>query len=117
MYTKKGKTYSEAGHALKKGAALGLEFDADGGITEHAVGGVEVGRGYAVLQGACAVPIKGLATYAEVKARLVKLRYSIDDQIAVMLNGDAAEAERMQQWRQWAADTAKEICRKAGIKH
>ena len=53
-------------------------------------------------------------TYAALKAEMVKRRYSLDDQIAVMLNKDddaesALAYEKMQEWREWSGRVAKAI--------
>lgn len=54
-------------------------------------------------------------SYAEVKSDVVKVRYSYDDQIALMINyQDDQEKyrkayEEMQQWRNIASYIAKEI--------
>ncbi len=59
--------------------------------------------------GLCAMRVGSADIYASLKARLVKLRYSLDDQMAVVLNADPAEMEAMQAWRDWAADIAHRI--------
>ncbi len=46
-------------------------------------------------------------TYAALKRKLVQLRYSIDDQMAVLLNADPDETRRMQAWRDWAGEAAR----------
>lgn len=56
-------------------------------------------------------------TYAALKAEMVKRRYSVDDQIAVMLNRDddaesALAYEKMQAWREWSGRVAKAIIEK-----
>ena len=54
-------------------------------------------------------------TYADAKAAVVKVYYSYDDQIALMLNYEEypekyAEAyQEMQQWREVAAEVAKKL--------
>lgn len=59
--------------------------------------------------GLCAMRVSAADTYDSLKTRLIKIRYSLDDQMAVMLNGEADELERMQAWRAWAADVAHRI--------
>lgn len=44
-----------------------------------------------------------------VKMKIVTSRYSNDDQIAVMLNGDEVWMDRMQRWRRFADDVAKAV--------
>lgn len=53
-------------------------------------------------------------TYAGQKAAMVKRRYSLDDQIAIMLNKDddadsALAYAKMQEWREWSGRVAKAI--------
>lgn len=50
-------------------------------------------------------------TYAEIKTFIIKLHYSNDDQIAIMLNKDmneeaAEKYEKMQEWREFASEVA-----------
>lgn len=52
--------------------------------------------------------------YAGVKSSIIKSRYSNDDQLAIILNKDESEEERMyfekmQEWREFAAYVAKSI--------
>ncbi|WP_305277879.1 hypothetical protein [uncultured Duncaniella sp.] len=53
-------------------------------------------------------------SYADVKTAVIKLRYSYDDQMAIVLNRenggeDAGLYERMQAWREFAAEVASGI--------
>ena len=53
-------------------------------------------------------------SYVEVKTAVIKMRYSNDDQIALMLNKDSSEEdallyEKMQEWRNFAATIATEV--------
>lgn len=53
-------------------------------------------------------------TYEGVKTKIIKSRYSNDDQIAIMLNKDESEEDailyqKMQEWREFAAFIAKSI--------
>ena len=59
--------------------------------------------------GLCAMRVSEADTYDTLKTRLVKIRYSLDDQMAIVLNGEADEMARMQAWRDWAADVAHRI--------
>ena len=52
--------------------------------------------------------------YATLKKKFVLMRYSNDDQIAIILNKedsdeDALLYERMQEWRIWSANISKQI--------
>jgi hypothetical protein len=58
--------------------------------------------------------------YVSLKTTFVKKRYSNDDQIAIMLNYPSSEAsdimayEKMQEWRNFAGDMAKQLERLHG---
>ena len=45
-------------------------------------------------------------THKAVKTKIVTSRYSNDDQIAIMLNGDSGSMKRMQEWREFADDVS-----------
>lgn len=52
--------------------------------------------------------------YEEWKKHIIQWRYSNDDQIAIILNKDDSEEdklqyEKMQEWREWASKLAKKI--------
>ncbi|HJG13298.1 MAG TPA: hypothetical protein K8V07_15400 [Bacteroides xylanisolvens] len=52
--------------------------------------------------------------YASIKERIIKSRYSNDDQIAIMLNRERSEEDnvlyqKMQEWREFAAEIAKKV--------
>lgn len=51
-------------------------------------------------------------SYGYFKSRIIKKRYSNDDQIAILLNKDSSEEDllkynKMQEWRDWASILAK----------
>ena len=46
-------------------------------------------------------------SYAAIKTLIIKLHYSNDDQIAIMLNDDEDKMRDMQEWREFASLTAK----------
>lgn len=58
--------------------------------------------------------VSGLS-YEGIKSTIIKSRYSYDDQIAIMLNKDSGDEtdimyyDKMQQWREFAADIAKAV--------
>lgn len=51
-------------------------------------------------------------SYAHIKTFIIKLHYSNDDQIAIMLNDDDAKMAEMQEWRNYAASVAKKYTEK-----
>lgn len=46
-------------------------------------------------------------SYAAIKTLIIKLHYSNDDQIAIMLNNNEEKMREMQEWREFASLTAK----------
>lgn len=55
--------------------------------------------------------------YAGIKTKIIKGRYSNDDQIALMLNEASSEEDKvyfskMQAWRDWAGEIAKKVVTK-----
>lgn len=58
--------------------------------------------------------------YPTLKADMVKKRYSIDDQVAIMLNIENSKEDKlrytkMQEWREWSEKVAKKILEVMGI--
>ena len=54
------------------------------------------------------------ATYESLKAKYVKMHYSNDDQIAIMLNQGRSKEDnmvydKMQEWREWCGVLAKKV--------
>lgn len=45
-------------------------------------------------------------SYAYIKTFIIKLHYSNDDQIAIMLNNDEDKMNEMQEWREYATTIA-----------
>lgn len=118
MYTKRNTIYAEAGRVLVLGPTVAFHMEGvdPSAVTEREcpLRGVRV-SGSTASWGGIIVALPVPLTYAALKRRLVQLRYSVDDQIAVMCNADPAELARMQAWRDWAASAAKAICARAGI--
>lgn len=48
---------------------------------------------------------KGMS-YTDIKTFIIKLRYSNNDQIAILLNDDKDKMKEMQEWRAYAANIA-----------
>lgn len=46
-------------------------------------------------------------SYAAIKTFIIKLHYSNDDQIAIMLNNNEEKMREMQEWREFASRVAK----------
>ncbi len=117
MYTKRNIVYAEAGRVLVLGSSVAFQMDVPGQLPAERdcpVRGVRV-SGSTASWGGVTVTLPQPLTYAALKRKLVQLRYSIDDQMAVLLNADPGETRRMQAWRYWAAQAARAICARAGV--
>lgn len=71
-------------------------------------------EGNLVYYGDVVQALPKVVDYPTLKADMVKKRYSVDDQIAIILNADNSEEDRlrytkMQEWRDWSAKVAKAI--------
>ena len=51
-------------------------------------------------------------SYADIKTLIIKLHYSNDDQIAIMLNNNEEKMREMQEWREYASSVAKKYTEK-----
>ncbi|MBQ0119127.1 MAG: hypothetical protein KBS42_05140 [Bacteroidales bacterium] len=127
MYIKNNKHYADAGKYLACGLTVGYEFPTDVDVTEHNVllydMELRTAKSGAVnahcTDGKISFGVKSsdsdVPTYAGLKTRIIKMRYSNDDQIAIMLNKDSgdeerlAEYQRMQEWREYATNVAHKI--------
>ena len=115
MYKKNDITFAEAGNYLKRRAASEISFQAEGESSEFEE--VKIAYPYEITVMGDILLFDGIAILAEemskkaIKMHIVKMRYTNDDQIAVMLNKDDSEEdrlsfERMQAWRKFADDVA-----------
>lgn len=101
MYKIRDKVYSDAGYLLVGKDKRGYQFD--GELDDMQVVGDFVTYG-GIMQYIGESP-----TYDTLKRDMVKRRYSNDDQIAIMLNGDSESMTRMQEWREWSSAVAHKI--------
>lgn len=118
MFTKQGTVYSEAGYYLRHKTKKLITFQHKGeledydeflldSIIEFNNGRYYFGNGIGTIK-----PIK--LEYGALKSQIIKMRYSNDDQIAIMLNKDNSEEDalyhtKMQEWRDWSGNMAKLI--------
>lgn len=119
MYKQRNKTYSDAGKYLKCGNKVSYEFgETASEITEVAdtlAGFTKVGGMITWSNGFRAIKLIENGTYDDYKTKMIKARYSNDDQIAIMLNKDSGNEEdtlayqRMQEWREYSAKVATKI--------
>lgn len=117
MYIKGNTIYADAGKILTSGPVAAFQLEAahkDVAERDCPVRGVKVDGQTASWSG-ITISLPSSLTYAALKEKLIKLRYSLDAQMAVLCNGDTEEFDRMQRWREWAAEVAKAIAAKAGI--
>ena len=117
MYTDKNITYSDAGKYLIYKNQIGFQFPSSEDIMEYDVNLDDLyikGNTAYYNSGTLAQNIIKNSAYGDYKSAIIKKRYSNDDQIAIMLNKDDSEEdriryERMMQWRKFAAELAKKI--------
>ena len=118
MFIKQGIVYSEAGHYLYSHTKKLITFQSKGNlddfeeflldnIIEFRNNRYYFGNGIGTIK-----PVK--IEYGALKAQFIKMRYSNDDQIAIMLNKDNSEEDeiyynKMQEWRDWSGEMAKKI--------
>lgn len=111
MYKIRDKVYSDAGYLLVGKNKRGYQFDGElEDFTEEqlTLDDMQV-VGDFVTYGGIMQYIGESPTYDTLKRDMVKRRYSNDDQIAVMLNGDSESMTRMQEWREWSSAVAHKI--------
>lgn len=111
MYKIRNKVYSEAGYILVGENKRGYQFDGEmANFMEEAITIDDMTiQGDFVTYGGILQYIGENPTYETLKRDMVKRRYSNDDQIAIMLNGDAESLVRMQDWRDWSGQVAHKI--------
>ena len=117
MYIDKNIVYSDPGKYLKYNNTIGFQFQDAEGIMEYdlSIDDIyKVGSMAYYNGGTLAQPIFNKGTYGDYKSAIIKKRYSNDDQIAIILNKEDSEEdriryERMMQWREFAAELSKRI--------
>lgn len=111
MYQIRNKVYSNAGYILVGDNRKGYQFEGKpSDFTEEEISLDDmVVRGEYVEYSGILQYIGENPTYEQLKGDMVKRRYSNDDQIAIMLNGDADAMQKMQEWRDWSTQVATKI--------
>lgn len=123
MFKKGNKIYSEAGSYLKStnGRIIGLNlYDNLGEFEEVEISkplDIKVQGNLITINDKFLIFSQSL-DYASIKVALIKLRYSNDDQMAIILNKDSSEEglmywQKMQEWRDWASEVATQIVKVA----
>ena len=117
MYIKNNVVYADAGNILISKTAIGYSLIADiANIQEQQLNLQDMkleGEFLKYSDGLVVQRYKNL-DYAGWKAYIIKWRYTIDDQMAIILNKDESaekllEYNRMQEWRDWAGALANKI--------
>lgn len=117
MYTIKNKTYADAGHVLKHKNRTAYSFkDIDPkDITEVKIDLENMKRsGEFITYSNNLKEYISCTEYADWKAKIIGKQFSNDAQIAIMLNKDESDDDKMlfmkmQEWRTWASTVAKKI--------
>ena len=123
MFTKDGILYADAFKYLRykkrSEVALQLKAEADDFIEVDMESlNVEI-KGDMIGFGAWFVVRPDSFGYGDIKKAVIQMRYSNDDQMALMLNKDDSEEkamlfQKMQDWREFATAIAKEAVGKLG---
>ena len=114
MYTNKGKKYADAGCVLQVDKMIGWQLNTTSeNITERELNldNIEIGDDFINIDGVITRSPKEL-TYSALKTCFVHLRYSNDDQMAIILNRELSHEDevlydKMQEWREWCGNLAK----------
>ena len=117
MFQSKNIIYADPGKYLIGNHRVGYQFP--GELSEFEERDVDMkiirkGDRYIYINGLFGVRKAKNTSYGDLKAMLIKIRYSNDDQIAIIINRDDSEEDnlkfqQMQEWRIWCAKLAKEI--------
>lgn len=113
MYTIKGKTYADAGHVLQKhGIIAWQDKESSDYVEQHLdLENLYINGNFVKIDGVV-TRLPNTLTYASLKTHFIHLRYTNDDQIAIILNKDDSDEDafvynKMQEWREWCGNLAK----------
>ena len=117
MFQYKNIVYADPGKYLIGNHKVGYQFP--GELSEFEEKDVDMkvtkkGDRYIYNNGLFGVRIAKEISYGDLKSMLIKIRYSNDDQIAIIINKDDSKEDnsrfqQMQEWRLWCSSLAKEI--------
>ena len=96
MYKYKDITYADAGKYLKRGNIIAFQMSSSDNIEEVDLNldDLVIKDNYAFYNdNLFAQEVNKKFTYGDYKSRIIKKRYSNDDQIAIMLNKDNSEED------------------------
>ena len=110
MYTKNNTVYAEAYKYLQHKTKPIIGFAIPGTMDDYEEKDIdmskfEVGPSYITLNGNLRIGIPEF-THKAIKTKIITSRYSNDDQLAIMLNGDEESMSVMQKWREFADDVS-----------
>lgn len=110
MYKKDGVVYADAYKYLKHKTESVIGFAVPGEAedfeeAEVDMGTLKVDDDTVTLNDMLKIGISEW-NHKGIKLKIVASRYSNDDQIAIMLNGDEEAMQRMQKWREFADEVA-----------
>lgn len=114
MYTKNNRLYSDAGKILVTDNMIGYAFPsstANVGEEDITIDDMTIEDNEFIVYNNGRIKQRYYPnySYADWKMAIIKQRYNNDDQIAIMLNEDNEEYQRMQDWRDWASVLARKI--------
>lgn len=120
MFTKGGKVYSEVGKYLLSKDKRRYGFVLKGNVEDfdefevNSPLDISISRNLILFQNKKLACMPEKMDYIGIKTKLIRMKYSNDDQIALILNkDDSAEDtvlyEKMQEWREWSSNFAKEV--------
>lgn len=123
MFTKGNKVYADAGKYLVSKDRRIIALNITGSIDDYdeeeinSPLDIEIKDGLIYYQNRKLICAPEIMDYAGIKTKMIKLRYSNDDQLALMLNKDNSEEDtelynKMQEWRAWSATFAKLVMAK-----
>lgn len=118
MYKVREKVYTDAGYLLVGERKIGYIFSGElSDFTQEKIIIDDMridGRFLVYSNGRIREIYEPSATYEQLKAKYVKRLFSIDDQIAIILNKENSEEDlelfnKMQEWREWCGVLAKKV--------